>query len=160
MNLVFIKSNQIKGFTLIELMIVVAMLGILATIAEPFFSSYMLRSKTSEAATSLAKMVEGEIKYYHNNNSFISAGPINIPPSPSTQVLDFSTDPNWSEIDFEISGGAYYGYEAVSTVSNAVDCSAVGDLNGDGVTSLFRRSVTAAGEEISAGSLYFFDELE
>lgn len=51
------KNNQRKGFTLIELMIVVAIIGILAAIAIPNFIRYQLRSKTTEA-----KVVMGGIK--------------------------------------------------------------------------------------------------
>ena len=51
------KKNNRKGFTLIELMIVVAIIGILAAIAIPNFIRYQLRSKTTEA-----KVVMGGIK--------------------------------------------------------------------------------------------------
>ncbi len=57
------QPNQ-KGFALIELMIVVAIIGILAAIAIPNFLKYQAKSRQSEARTSLGGIFIAETAYY------------------------------------------------------------------------------------------------
>jgi type IV pilus assembly protein PilA len=64
------KRNQ-KGFTLIELMIVVAIIGILAAVAIPAFSRYQMKSKTSEASVNLAAIATSEIAYHAENDTYV-----------------------------------------------------------------------------------------
>lgn len=58
-----------RGFTLIEIMIVVAILGILAAIAIPALTKYMRRAKTSEARIQLAKMFDATSAYFNEEHS-------------------------------------------------------------------------------------------
>jgi len=58
------KKMRESGFTLIELMIVVAILAILSVVAVPAFIKYMRKAKTSEAIDMLAKIYKGAADYY------------------------------------------------------------------------------------------------
>ncbi len=64
------KKADKKGFNLIELMIVVAIIGILAAIAIPNFLNYMCKSKQSEARQMLGTIATGEEAFYAENNRY------------------------------------------------------------------------------------------
>jgi type IV pilus assembly protein PilA len=59
-----------KGFTLIELMIVVAIIGILAAIAIPNFLRFQAKSKQSEAKGNLSGIFTGQTAYFGENNRY------------------------------------------------------------------------------------------
>lgn len=60
-----------KGFTLVELMIVVAIVGILASIGIPAYSNYVLRGKLTEAPTELAGMRVKLEQYYQDHRTYV-----------------------------------------------------------------------------------------
>jgi type IV pilus assembly protein PilA len=62
------RLKRQRGFTLIEIMIVVAILGILAAIAIPALTKYMRRSKTSEARVNLAKLFDASSAYFNEEH--------------------------------------------------------------------------------------------
>lgn len=60
-----------KGFTLVELMIVVVIVGILASIGMPAYTNYVLRGKLTEASTELAGMRVKLEQYYQDNRTYV-----------------------------------------------------------------------------------------
>jgi type IV pilus assembly protein PilA len=62
-----------KGFTLIELMIVVAIIGILAAIAIPNFMTYQCKAKQSEAKTLLGAIRTSQEVYYAENSTYATS---------------------------------------------------------------------------------------
>ena len=61
---------RVQGFTLIELMMVVAVISILAAIAYPSYQDYVTRSKRSDAKNALLEMASRQERYYFDNNTY------------------------------------------------------------------------------------------
>lgn len=65
--------KKIAGFTLIEIMIVVAIIGILSAIAVPMYSDYVKRGKITEATSALADHRIKMEQYYQDNRNYGTA---------------------------------------------------------------------------------------
>ncbi|MRH77953.1 prepilin-type N-terminal cleavage/methylation domain-containing protein [Spiribacter sp. C176] len=112
-----------RGFTLIELMIVVAIVGILASIAIPAYSDYTVRAKVTEAVAAAGAIKTSVADYYYANGELPisnSAAGLGIASDYSTDVIDGITIEDGSAADVE-EGTIKVNFKAFDTGVTAGD---------------------------------------
>lgn len=129
---------------MIELMVVVAIIGILASVAIPAFMRFQMRAKSAEAGVNLQAIGKAEESYYAEYGSYVSA-PVPVPAAiPGTMKVPFTGSAGFAELGWEPEGTVHFQY-----VVNADDA-------GSGTGSPIRFTAEAASDLDENGQPSFF----
>jgi type IV pilus assembly protein PilA len=144
------------GFTLIEVMIVVAIIGILAAIAITNFLKFQLKAKTSEGKTNLAAIRTAEESLFADSGNYVSANASPAAAGMNVKVAFVNvdgTDQGFDRMGWAPEGRVYFNYGV--TVSGAAFTAAAGaDIDADGTYQLwgYRKGSSALNSKNLGGS--------
>jgi type IV pilus assembly protein PilA len=156
-----VRGGGAAGFTLVELMVVVAIIGVLAAVAVPSFMRYITKAKTAEVEQNIEKLSTGARAYFLDSQVAKNIGgatigqrfPASTALSPAISCCDggadrclprdsYWADPTWRALTFSVDDPHYYRYEfesANSGVDAEFTARAYGDLDCDNLLSTFER---------------------
>ncbi len=139
--------QQNHGFTLIELMITVAIIGILAAIAIPSFTLYQSRSRRTEAVTNLSAIGRTQDAFYAEFGTFrttTNSWPGGLAGAAKRQWT-VAAEAEFGSIGWRPEGGVMYDYSVNDgsvgpacgcAAGNCFTAAAYGDVDGDGTVAL------------------------
>ena len=171
------RKRPAAGYTLIELMVVVAVIGVLAVVAIPAFTSYLMRARTTEAVTFLGEIRQRQESYRAEFGSYCSASAMSgsavsggawnprTLPAGNKVLFDPSLD-DWDQLGAAPDGPSYFRYRTTAGPPGTNPgvpgydgsqfwfiAQAQGDLDADGDTVIFEAYSAGTNIFIGDGSL-------
>jgi len=111
------RTRSRAGFTLVEVLIVVALIGVLASVAIPSFVTYQARTRRSEAFVNLSAVAHSQITFYATKGLYHGTGLSWPDPTPygglgvHRMTWDAASESAFGELGWSPEGQVYYSYE-------------------------------------------------
>ena len=109
------RSRRESGFTLVELMIVVAIIGILASVAIPSFINYQMTAKRSESFSNISALAKAQKAYYSEFSTYVA---VREEPSSTLAILpggvkrdSSAVSISFAAVGWEVEGNVFYDYD-------------------------------------------------
>ena len=142
---VTVRARKQSGFTLVELLIVIGIIGVLAAIAVPNFISYQARARRSEAYANLSAVARLQTSYHAERGEYFEAGAwpnyvANGGLGSKKMMWDALSEAAYADLGWRPEGQVFYAYETNTgatpcTCTQCFTATAAGDVDADGLPS-------------------------
>lgn len=120
------QPHKQSGFTLMELIVVIALLGILAAIAIPVYNNYTIKAKLTEAHANIAALKLAEEEYYLQNNTYFYGN--------TTNDVETASEGYWEVVGRDGTVNFAYSVSGDGTSYSITATGTTGEVSGKTVT--------------------------